>query len=216
MGLEMDDPDRLIWAHVLRDVWRTVRSAPHTVAANLITLVGVLLFGWNAMAVFLMFFAENAIILALETLRGLMRPMKWSKRIGDPMAMALILGVFLAAQLGFVIFAVARNEFTRINTGGPFGDVAAYMASFDLGWPIALLAGAHAWRFAWKLRHQRGFRQFREGPATSIFRMFAGQMFVILSLPPTFLLGSPVWALVILLIIKTALDIALERFFEHA
>src|SRR4051812_3510140 len=142
MGLELEDPDKIDWRGVAREVWRARLAA----VPNLVTLVGVVVFGWKAMAVFLLFWLETVIVIVLETFLIAATRMPWPERIAQPLVFLLVCGPFCWGQIMMLIFVLARHDFEKaMGHGDPFSDLAAYMGTYDLLVPAVILAAMHVW-----------------------------------------------------------------------
>jgi hypothetical protein len=187
-------------------------SAWVLIAANLVPVAGVLLGGWSVFALIVLFWMENVIVGVFFVLRML---------CADPRDPALWAGkVFLVP-----FFCFHYGMFTTIHgvfVFGLFGGKAydshglqvlepALRAAGDLGlWlPLAALLASHGFSFLWNYLW-RG--QFRRAKLTELMSKPYGRVVVlhvgiILGAIATTALGSPLWALLVLLGMKIGLDL---------
>lgn len=185
-------------------------SAWVLVAANLVPLAGVLWWDWSVFALLVLFWMENVVIGLLFALRML---------CADPSDPALWLGKLFMIPF----FCVHYGMFTAVHGMFVFmlfgGDKAAQKLDlaepalraaerYDLWLPIGVLVASHAFSFLWNYLYRGEFRraQLSRLMAKPYGRVMVLHVAIILGGFGAALLGSPVWALVLLVVLKTGLD----------
>jgi hypothetical protein len=199
---------------------KTPVSAWVLIAANLVPLFGVLFFGWPLVALLALFWMENVVIGVLNVARML---------LADPRDAALWAGkAFLVPFFCFHygMFTMVHGVFVFSIFGGKKYDVQGFdlldtaaraIADFGLWLPVAVLVASHLFSYLWNYLYRGEYRR-----AQLYVLMFSPYVRVML-LHVTLLvggflaqlLGSPVWALVLLLGLKTGLDL-LAHVKEHS
>ena len=211
------DEERLIEAVVARLPGAAVPAEkPVSVwvllAANLVPLAGVLLWGWDVFALVLLFWMENVVIGALNVLKML---------LADPADMALWAGkafmtpffcfhygMFTAIHGTFVfaLFGGRKYDASGINVVEP-----ALRAAGELGlWlPLGVLVASHAFSFLWNYLFRGEFRRAKlaELMAKPYGRVVVLHLTILFGGFGAMLLGSPVWALLLLIGLKVGLDV---------
>jgi len=187
-------------------------SAWVLLAANLVPVAGVLLWGWSVFALIALFWMENVIVGVFFILRML---------CADPRDAALWAGkLFLVPFFCFHygMFTAIHGVFVFALFGGKAYDPQglqvlepALRAARDLGlWlPLAALLASHGFSFLWNYLW-RG--EFRRGQLTALMakpygRVVVLHLAIILGGIGTLSLGSPLWALLVLLALKIGLDL---------
>ena len=182
------------------------------VAANLVPLAGVVFWGWDVFALLLLFWMENVVIGVLNVLKML---------LADPADMALWAGkafmvpffcfhygMFTAIHGTFVfaLFGARRYDSPGIDVIGP-----ALRAAQDLGlWlPLGALVASHAFSFLWNYLYRGEFRRAKlaELMAKPYGRVVVLHLTILFGGFGAMLLGSPLWALLLLLGLKIGLDV---------
>ena len=186
-------------------------SAWVLLAANLVPVAGVLLWGWSVFALIALFWMENVIVGVFFILRML---------CADPRDPALWAGkLFLVPFFCFHygMFTTIHGVFVFALFGGKAYDPQglqvlepALRAARDLGlWlPLAALIASHGFSFLWNYLW-RG--EFRRGQLTALMakpygRVVVLHLAILLGGIGTLALGSPLWALLVLLALKIGLD----------
>lgn len=221
-GSPEDGPPFLGWVRPLP------RSAWLLVAANLVPLAGVLLLGWDLGTIMVLFWAENIVIGFYAILRVALVA-RWSALFLVPF-FAVHYGIFTAGH-GLFVFTVfaADTPFAELARAVVPG-VVALLASHGWSFVANFLRGGEMRRMRdalalVKLRksapgtwttelvqaeveeHSRGFldaSQLMTAPYRRILVMhltIIGGGFLLL------LLRSPVWALALLVVLKTVMDL---------
>lgn len=180
-------------------------SAWVLVAANLVPLAGVLFWGWDAFALIALFWMENVVIGVFFILRMLsLDPSDlalWGAKLFMVPFFCVHYGMFTAGH-GFFVFSMLG--------GGKYSVSSVEGAADDLGlWlPLAVLASSHLFSFLYNYLY-RG--EFRRAQLTSLMtqpyaRIIVLHVAIIFGGFAAMALGSPLWALVILLALKIGLD----------
>lgn len=183
------------------------------VAANLVPLYGVLALGWEVFPVVVLFWMENVVIGALNALRILIAApgaAAWFPKLFLGGFFCIHYGLFTAVH-GLFVFALFGGEPYRERPDGLWDDLALrrVLAEYTL-WPaLAALAASHAFSF---LYNYLGRGEFRSASPAALMLAPYGRVVV---LHVTLLVGglliqalrSPLWALVLLIALKTALDL---------
>ena len=187
-------------------------SAWVLVAANLVPLAGVLFWGWDVFALIALFWMENVLVGVFFLLRML---------LADPLDLALWAGkLFLVPFFCFHygMFTAIHGVFVFSLFGGrqysPPGlqvlEPAARAAS-DLGlWlPLGVLLASHGFSFLWNYLYRGEFRRARlpELMAKPYGRVVVLHITIMIGGIGVMALGSPVWALLVLLALKIGLDL---------
>lgn len=190
-------------------------SAPSAwvlVAANLLPLAGVLFWGWDVFALIALFWMENVVAGVFFILRIL---------CADPRDPALWAGkLFMVPFFGFHygIFTAVHGVFVFDMLGGKRYDVqglnvlepaARAAADYDLWLPVAALVASHLFSFAWNYLYRGEFRRVQLSSLMTrpYQRVVVLHIAIILGGIGVAALGSPLWALVVLLALKVALDV---------
>jgi hypothetical protein len=176
------------------------------VAANLLPLIGVLWLHWDLGLILLLYWAESAILLGFNLLKML------AMGAGGVAAAAFFVvhaGMFMGVHLLFLVVLFH-----------PLAGRSAATLAKDLGIPMLGLALSHGASFV----HNTLRRHERVGDPGSLMvgfyaRIFVMQLTIILGSGLMEALGSPVWALALLVLLKTGVDLGAhlkERLRFHA
>ena len=191
------------------------------VAANLFPIASVLLFGWDAGILLLLYWGENLVTGAFTVIKLAMTCLARG-RLGAVMG-AVMVPFFI---LHYGLFCFVHGVFVVV-IGGMGGEgrlvgAPSAFALFDLvselvksepgfGWSLAAIAGLHGYSFIvdWLLPGR--FRKVEPTAqmAEPYGRIVVLHLTLIFGAVPVALMGSPVWALVVLAALKTALDLGL-------
>lgn len=169
-------------------------------AANLVPLGGVLALRWSLGEILLLYWLESAVI-GLFTVLKMASKTQWSALFFVPF-FCVHYGVFMAVHLVFLV---------TLFLGGPFAtgatDVQGTLRHVAFG-ALALVA-SHGASFAmnWMLRGERERTEMGAIMFAPYPRIVVMQVTIIVGAMLAVLLGSPVWALVLLLGLKTAVDV---------
>jgi hypothetical protein len=196
-----------------RPAWRSL-TAWVLVAANLAPLYGVLVHGWAVLPILVLFWLENVVIGALNVLRmavaspGSAAP--WSRKLPLIVFFCVHYGLFTAVHGLFVFTLFGGEPYEALIDGLWAGDAARAVIAESALWPaLAALAASHLFSF---LFNYLGSGEYRAAnPALLMFAPY-GRVVV---LHITIILGgflaqalqSPLWALLLLIAFKVALDL---------
>jgi hypothetical protein len=189
----------------------TPPSAWILVAANLLPLAGVLFWGWNVFPLLALFWMENVVIGVLNALKMLLADpgdaALWGAKLFMVPFFCVHYGMFTAVHgvLVLSLFGSKDQPFDGFELLGPAMRVAQ---DYGLWLPLAVLAGSHLFSFAWNYLY-RG--EFRRAQLAMLMMQPYGRVVVlhVTILVGGFaaaMLGSPVWALVLLIGLKIGLD----------
>ena len=182
-------------------------SAWVLVVANLVPLAGVLWWDWSVFALLALFWMENVVIGVLFALRMLcadpLDPALWAGKLFLIPFFCVHYGMFTAVH-GLFVFTIfgGENKLELL-------DAALRTAQrYDLWLPIGILVASHAFSFFWNYLYRGEFRraQLTRLMAKPYGRVVALHVAIIVGGFGAALLGSPVWALVLLVLLKTGLD----------
>jgi hypothetical protein len=187
-------------------------SAWILLAANLIPVAGVLLWDWSVFALLVLFWMENVIIGAFFALRMLCADPRdaalWAGKLFMVPFFCFHYGMFTAIHGVFVFSIFGGKSYSA--SGLQVLEPAARAAS-ELGlWlPLAALLASHAFSFVWNYLVRGEFRRASLPAlmAKPYGRVVVLHLAIILGGIGAMALGSPVWALLVLLALKIGLDL---------
>lgn len=192
------------------------------IVANLLPLYGVLVYDWPILALIVLFWLENIVIGVLNVLRILLanpgNPSLWSAKLPLAAFFCVHYG-FFAAGHGVFVFALFGGAPYRALVDGLWTVDAARQAirEFSLWVPLAALAASHLFSFVWNYL-VRG--EYRHASPQALMMLPYGRV-VVLHVTLIFggilvqALGSPLWALLLLMVLKTGTDLRAHQH-EHA
>jgi hypothetical protein len=180
--------------------------------ANLIPVLGVLVLGWEVFPLLLLFWFENVILGALNVLKMLLaspaNPINWAAKIFIIPFFCVHYGMFTFVHGVFVVglFGGAFKPGARFPTAETFWQAAQ---ENHLGWAILGLSVSHAVSFA---TNYLGRAEYRQASLPMLMQQPYGRIVVLhlTILGGGFLmmaLHSPTVGLVLLVALKTALDL---------
>jgi hypothetical protein len=182
------------------------------VAANLLPLYGVCFLGWEVFPVLLLFWVENVIVGVLNVFKMLVaspsRPTGWLVKVFMIPFFCFHYGMFTLVH-GIFVFGLFGGYFT---SGAGFPDEASLLGAignFRLGWAILALFLSHAASFA---INYLGKGEYRQASLKDLMQQPYGRV-VLLHVTIVIggflvtLLGSPVFALVLLVLLKGTIDV---------
>lgn len=205
------------WASI--SVWALIIS-------NLVPLYGVLFHGWSVFPIVLLFWTENVVIGVLNVVRMIVaQPPEDAAGGGGAAAKAFMIpffcvhyGIFTLVHGVFVFALFAGDAFEGVDNIAEMKDaLVEAIGTWHLGWALLGLFASHLLSFFSNFIGRGEYRRYSLGKLLS---MPYGRV-VILHLAIlgggflTMLLGSPVWALVILLLVKIMVDLG-AHVLEHA
>ena len=189
-------------------------SALALLAANLVPLYGVLFLGWSAFALLVLFWLENVVIGVLNALRMLLaspaRAGLWAGKLFMVPFFCVHYGMFTVGHGMFVFLLFGDKDYEALAQGfWPTAAAAHAIAQYDLALPLAVLAASHLFSFCWNYLWRGEFRSAEIG---KLMRQPYARV-VVLHLTILFggfaatTLGSPLWALLLLLALKIGIDL---------
>lgn len=192
-------------------------SAAVLVAANLVPLYGVLFWDWEVFPLLVLFWAENVVVGLLNVARMLcVDPADlgtWLLKLFLVPFFCVHYGMFTAGHGAFVLSGMFGGPDYGVQGFDPLPGAAAALDDFGLWLPVGVLAASHLFSFFW---NYLGAGEFRRASVPALLFKPYGRV-VVLHLTIIFgafaaaALGSPVWALVLLVAIKVAIDLAAHR-----
>jgi len=185
-------------------------SAWVLVAANLLPLYGVLFWNWEAFPLLALFWMENVIIGVLNALRMVtLDPgdaALWAGKLFMVPFFCVHYGLFTAIHGVFVFSMFGKYRISGLDVLAPAARAAG---EWNLWLPIGVLLASHLFSFLWNYLYRGEFR--RAALQEQMLRPYARVMIlhftILLGGFAAMVLGSPLWALLILLAIKIALDV---------
>lgn len=194
-----------------RPAWLTP-SVAVLVAANLFPLYGVLFGGWKVFPIVLLFWLENVIVGVFFILRLLtarpQEPAGWIAKVFMVPFFTFHYGMFTMVH-GVFVFALFGPKAARVNFPGPDLVLDAFR-TYQLAPAFAALAVSHAFSFGWNYLGKGECRTVEVGSlmAAPYARVVVLHVAIIGSGFLLMALDAPVAGLILLLALKTALDIA--------
>ncbi len=163
-------------------------------AANVVPLVGVLGFGWDLGLVLLLFWAESAVILFFSLVK-----LALTSGLAALFLIPFFLvhaGMFMGGHLVFLLVLFVDEP-----AGGWFDLVR------DVGLVLPVFVLSHGFSFFANFRRRsESFKGQGDVMAGFYKRIVVMHLTIIFGAFLTFSLGSPVWALVLLIALKAAID----------
>jgi hypothetical protein len=201
--------------------WRSPSSLA-LIASNLVVLWGVLFWGWPVFPLLLLFWLENVIVGLLNVLRMLLADPAdlalWGAKLFMVPFFCFHYGMFTAIHGVFVVGFFGGKEYDHMVTGlWTFDAAARAVRDFSLWLPLAALAGSHLFSFCWNYVLQGGYQRaaLAELMVKPYSRVIVLHLTIIFGGWGVMLLGSPLWALLLLVGLKVWLDLK-AHLKEHA
>ncbi|MFA5943847.1 MAG: DUF6498-containing protein [Candidatus Thermoplasmatota archaeon] len=163
-------------------------------AANGVPLIGVLFFGWDLGLVLLLYWAESAVLLFFSLVKLAIT--------SGRAALALIpfflvhAGLFMGGHLLFLLALFVEE---------PSGGWSALLRDIVLVLPVFVVSHGYSF-FANFRRRGESFKGHGDVMAAFYKRIVVMHLTIIFGAFLTFGLGSPVWAVVLLVALKTGID----------
>lgn len=188
-------------------------SAIALVLSNLVPVLGVLALGWSMFPILMLYWMENVVIGFFNVLR-----MAWCTGKGNvkPASAKLFLipffclhyGLFCAAH-GFTVYALFGGKSFAdpdVMSSAPFGQT---MARYHLGWALLGLVVSHGVSFVdnYLLHGERRRAYFGLLLFQPYMRVVVLHLALLLGACAGLLIGSPQYALVLLVLMKIILDL---------
>jgi hypothetical protein len=187
-------------------------SAWVLVAANVLPLIGVLFWGWDVFPLLALFWMENVVIGVLNVLRMLCADPRdaalWAGKLFFVPFFCLHYGMFTAVH-GALVFSMFSAKRYDVDGLSPLEPALRAAADFGLWLPLAVLLASHLFSFFWNYLYRGEFRrtQLSELMARPYGRVVVLHLTIIIGGFGALMLGSPVWALLLLLGLKIGLDL---------
>lgn len=183
-------------------------------AANLLPLLGVLLWGWPIFSLLLIFWVENLVIGLFNALKMLISGFA-SRDIGS----ALYQSAFFVVHYGMFTFIhglLLRSIFAPNNSTGSAESVLAnfeYIGTEGLWWAVLAVFISHGISFA---THFLGNAEYRDTTPRRLMlepygRIVVLHVCVLLGAVLVQAIGSPLPGLLLLIVLKLGLDIRAHR-----
>lgn len=193
------------------DVRDVPPSALALVAANLVPLVGVVAFGWTVFSIILLYWCENVVIGAINVLKMIFAQPK--SLAADAIKVFLVpffcvhYGMFTFIHGAFVLFLFGPHDFAR---GFPSpATFAAAIRTAGVGWGVVAIAASHGFSFFHNYLFTGEYRT--ASPQQLMAQPYARVVVLHLAILGggflTMAMGAPAAALVILVVLKTAIDL---------
>lgn len=174
------------------DPMATPTSLWFLLAANLLPLVGVIAFGWDLFLVLLLYWAESAVILLFSLLK-----LPFTSGLGALFLVPFFLvhaGMFMGVHLLFLVLFFGEGQPWRSLAR----DVALVLVAF-------LVSHGHSFVANFR-RKGESFKGHGDVMASFYKRIVVMHLTILFGGFLTMSLGSPVWAVVLLVALKTAVD----------
>lgn len=202
---EIDPTTKITWSSP---------SSLMLIAANMLPLYGVLVLEWPIFPVMLLFWLENVTIGILNALRMLLVDPTdlalWAGKLFMVPFFCFHYGMFTAVHGVFVFALFADKSYDKLDHGlSRINSIMQAIHDYDLNLALIALAGSHLFSFVWNYLI-RG--QFRRAALTELMgrpynRIIVLHITLILGGIIITALGSPVWALVLLIVLKINFDL---------
>ena len=194
--------------------FRLTISAVVLVLVNLVPVYGVLALGWDVFPVVLLFWLENVVVGVLNVLRLLVaRPQEgasWAAKIFLVPFFCVHYGVFTLVHGIFVIVLFSGAELgDALGPDALATGVRETISTWEFGIPLLLLAGSHLFSFVWNFVLGGEYRRstLKEIMIRPYGRIVVLHLAILFGGFLTMSLGSPVWALLLLIALKIGLDV---------
>jgi Family of unknown function (DUF6498) len=186
-------------------------SAWVLVAANALPLAGVLFWDWDVFALLVLFWMENVVVGVFFILRMVFADLEdaalWLGKLFMVPFFCIHYGMFTAVHGVFVFMLFGQGKY---GVDGLDALALAARAADDYGlWaPLAVLFASHFFSFAWNDLYRGEFRsaELTKLMITPYGRVVVLHVAILLGGMAAMALGSPLWALLVLLALKVALD----------
>ena len=197
-------------------------SALSLLVANGLPLLGVLLWGWSLFTVVVIYWAENIIIGLINILKLITCGSSEIEREDFPYQRGAKFFCVPFFTVHYGIFCLVHGVFVFVLLGGEEGEFAGPLGNWsekfellrETGslWAMGGLAVSHFFSF---VRNYLVGGEYRRVGLTILMiqpygRIVVLHLAIIFGVFAIILLGSPIWLLVILIVGKTALDLALH------
>ena len=209
------DEERMIEAVIARlpkQEFSTPASGWVLVLANLVPVAGVLFWDWSVFALILLFWMENVVVGVLFALRMLCADPAdaalWAGKVFLVPFFCFHYGMFTAVHGTFVFLLFGKGDY-RVDGLQLLAPALRAAADYELWLPLGALAASHLFSFAWNYLYRGEFRQVQlpRLMMQPYGRVVVLHLAIIFGGIAAMTLGSPVWALLLLLALKVGLDL---------
>ena len=182
------------------------------VVSNCLPLLGVLFWGWDTFTVILMYWSENVVIGFYHVLKMICAKGEVGPKAGSKVSIILFFiihyGLFSAAH-GLFVFAL----FSGNGNGGVDMTLIPMLLSFDKILCFACLLVSHGVSFVqnYIIKGEYKKTQLEKLAPTPYGRVVIMHLTVIFGGMASDFMGSPVWVLVILIVLKIIVDLKLHN-----
>jgi len=187
-------------------------SAWILLAANLVPVAGVLLWDWSVFALIALFWMENVMVGVFFALRMLCAdprdPALWAAKLFMVPFFCFHYGMFTAIH-GMFVFTLFGGKAYPVQDLRVLEPAARAAGELGLWLPLAALLASHGFSFLWNYLYRGEFRsaQLTRLMAKPYGRVVVLHVAIIFGGIAAMALGSPVWALLVLLALKIGLDL---------
>jgi hypothetical protein len=185
-------------------------SAWILMAANLLPLYAVIFWKWEVFPLLVLFWIENVIIGVLNALRMLLidptdLPLWAGKAFFVPF-FCFHYGMFTAVHGAFVFSMFSQYKLAGLD---PIEPAFRAVADWSIGPPVLALVASHLFSFFWNYLYRGEFRraQLQVQMFKPYGRVIVLHVTILVGGLAALKLGSPMWALLILLGLKIGLDL---------
>ncbi|MEJ2452314.1 MAG: DUF6498-containing protein [Gammaproteobacteria bacterium] len=209
-----DRPDVHAAIHETRRAGWLSPSSVVLVAANLIPVYGVFVLGWPVFPILLLYWLENVAIGVLNVLRMLLAdpgdPVLWGGKLFLVPFFCFHYGFFTAIHGSFVVGLFGGKVYRKLDHGLlPIEGVVRAITDYNLGWAVLILAASHLFSLFWNYLGRGEFR--RASPMILMQRPYSRvvimHLTILLGGGGAMVLGSPLWALLLLIALKIGFDL---------
>ncbi len=196
------------------------------VASNLIPVIGVIFYGWAALPLMVFYWIENVVIGGFNILKILVSGFTKSRTLA---VVAVFLSAFFVFHYGlftyvhgifvFAMFSMSGAIHAGLDPNAAPDDVltnvlALVNADSDLYWSVLALVAVQA---GWFVFYWLLFGHWRTAsPITQMYepygRIIVLHMTIIVATLPVLLLGEPMFAVLILAVLKSIVELGLSGF----
>lgn len=185
-------------------------SAWVLVAANLLPLYGVLFWSWEVFPLLALFWMENVLIGVLNAARMLLidpaDAALWAAKLLMVPFFCVHYGMFTAVHGVFVFSMFGKYGTQGLEVLAPAARAAA---DWNLWLPLGALAASHLFSFFWNFLARGEY--LRGGLQAQMMKPYGRVVVLHLAIliggAAAMALGSPLWALLVLLAVKIAVDL---------
>jgi len=182
-------------------------------AANLVPLYGVLALGWEVFPLLLLFWIENVVVGVLNVARMLCvdprDPASWAAKLFIVPFFCFHYGMFTAVHGVFVFSLFGGQGVARVRGLDVLGPAMDAVREYGLEIAVLALAASHLFSFLWNYLGRGEFRRvsLRTLMARPYGRVVVLHLAILGGGFAASALGSPVWALMLLVALKIGFDL---------